>query len=83
MKRVLIDCERNDWDDIKYGGPQYLGFDFVVDDSENNEDLENFLRKTLKINGHGCISSKIYEMDKPKVWTREEIEEHIKNTTFY
>lgn len=82
MKRVVIDCEHNDWSDIKCGGPQYLGFDFVVDSSENNEDLEIFLRKTLKINGHGCISIKIYEMDKPKVWTREEIEECIKNTTF-
>ena len=82
MKRVVIDCEQNDWTDIKCGGPQFLGFDFVVDSSENNEDLEKFLRKTLKINGHSCLGIKIYEMDKPKVWTREEMEECIKKTIF-
>lgn len=82
MKRVIIDCEQNDWDDIRHGGPQFLGFDFVVDSSENNEDLEKFLRKTLKISGHSCLGIKIYELDKPKIWTREEIEECIKKTTF-
>ena len=82
MKRVVIDCEQNDWEDIRCGGPQFLGFDFVVDSSENNEELEHFLRKTLKIAGHHCLGIKIYELDQPKVWTREEMEECIKKTTF-
>ena len=82
MKKVIIDCEQNDLDDIKYGGPQFLGFDFVVDSSENDEELERFLRKTLKIAGHDCLGIKIYELDQPKIWTREEMEECIKKTTF-
>lgn len=82
MKRVVIDCERNDWEDIKCGGPHYLGFDFVVDSSEDNKDLESFLRKTLKMNGHNCHNIRIYEMDEPKVWTREEMEECIKYSKF-
>lgn len=82
MKKVIIDCEQNDWDDIRYGGPQFLGFEFIVDSSENNEELERFLRKTLKIAGHDCIGIKIYELDPPKVWTKEEMEKCIKNTTF-
>ena len=80
MKRVVIDCKQNDWDDIKYGGPQYLGFDFIVDSSENNEDLEKFIRNKLKIYGHGCLGIKIYDMDNPKVWSRDEIENCIKKT---
>ena len=82
MKKVIIDCEQNDLDDIKYGGPLFLGFEFIVDSSENNEELEQFLRKTLKITGHHCLGIKIYELDPPKIWTREEMEECIKNATF-
>lgn len=78
MKRVIIDCEENDWEDIKCGGPHYLGYDFVVDDSEDNEDLKNFLRKTLKLYRRGCVDIKIYDIKNPKVWTRDEMEECIK-----
>lgn len=81
MKRVIIDCERNDWDDIKYGGPQYLGFDFKVSDSEDDKELEAWLRKTLKKYGHNIISIKIHKIDE-SIWTRDEMEECIKNTTF-
>ena len=81
MKRVIIDCERNDLDDIKYGGPQYLGFDFKVSDSEDDKELEAWLRKTLKKYGHNIISIKIYKIDE-NIWTRDEMEECIKNTTF-
>ena len=82
MKRVVIDCERNDWEDIKCGGPQFLGFDFVVDDSENNKELEEFLRETLKKSGNPCIGIRIYDIKDPKVWSRKEMEECIKNNKF-
>lgn len=78
MKHVVIDCEQNDWEDIKYGGPQYLGFDFYVDDSENDEDLKEFLKETLKKNNRSYISINIYQKKQPKVWTRDEMVECIK-----
>ena len=81
MKKVVIDCERNDWDDIKYGGPQYLGFDFKVDDSEDDKELEAWLRKTLKMYGHNIISIRIYKIDE-YIWSREKMEECIKHTKF-
>lgn len=81
MKRVVIDCERNDWEDIKCGGPQYLGFDFKVSDSEDDKDLEAWLRKTLKMYGHNIISIMIYKIDE-NIWSREEMEECIKHTNF-
>ena len=82
MKRVEIDCKQNDWDDIRYGGPHFLGFEFVVDSSENDKDLEKFLREKLKKYGNPCLSINIYDMEEPKVWTREEMEECIKNNKF-
>ena len=81
MKRVVIDCERNDWEDIKCGGPQFLGFDFKVDDSEDDKDLEEWLRKTLKTYGHKIYSIRIYKIDE-EVWTREKMEECIKFAKF-
>ena len=81
MKRVIIDCKQNDWDDIKYGGPQFLGFDFKVDDSEDDKELEAWLRKTLKKYGHNIISIKIYKIDE-NTWTREKMEECIKFAKF-
>lgn len=81
MKRVIIDCERNDWEDIKCGGPQYLGFDFQVDDSEDDKELESWLRKTLKMHGHNIISIRIYKIEE-QVWSRNQMEECIKNTRF-
>ena len=78
MKRVTIDCERNDWEDIRCGGPQFLGFDFTVDDSEDDEELKKFLQEKLKQYKRGCISINIHTIIQPKIWTREEMEECIK-----
>lgn len=82
MKRVVIDCEKNDEVDIRCGGPQYLGFDFVVDDSENDKELYDFLKVKLKENGHSCLGIKIYDIPEYKIWTREEMEKCIKETEF-
>lgn len=81
MKRVVIDCERNDWEDIKCGGPQYLGFEFKVSDCEDDKELEAWLRKTLKMYGHNIISIRIYKIDED-IWSREKMEECIKHTNF-
>ena len=34
LKKIVVDCERNDPVDIRCGGPDYLGFDFYVKDEE-------------------------------------------------
>ena len=83
MKNVVIDCERNDWEDIRIGGPHYLGYDFNVDDSENDEELKAFLQEKLKQYKRGCISITIRKVEQPKIWTREEMEDCIKNNGLY
>ena len=81
MKKVVVDCEKNDLVDVKCGGPQYLGFDFYVDDFDD-EEIENFIRRTLKKYGHNCIGITVKEVSVPKVWTAQEIEDCIKSTRF-
>ena len=81
MKKVTIDCKRNDDVDIRAGGPEYLGFDFYVDDYPD-EEIKDFIEKSLKRNGHDCISIKITSYRIPKIWTSKEIDECIKNTRF-
>lgn len=81
MIAIHIDCQSNDWDDIKYGGPSYLGFDFYVDDNIDQKEYEQWLRKKLKEYGHGCINIK-FQKTKLKVWSKEDIEECMKNTKF-
>lgn len=82
MKKVVIDCEQNDYDDIMYGGPLYLGFTFYVDDSEDDEDLKKFLRETLKKNNRDCLGINIYKMP-DKVWNRTEMENYIKTAKLH
>lgn len=82
MIKISIDCEENDWEDMKYGGPRYLGFNFPVEDDIDKIEYEQFIREKLKQYGHGCIDIKFIDIPKPKAWTKEEIEECIKNTKF-
>ena len=82
MKRITIDCVENDWSDIKYGGPDYLGFDFLVPNEIDDEEYIKFIKEKLKQYGHGCIKITIKKIPNVKLWTKEEIEECIKKTKF-
>ena len=77
MKKIVIDCERNDIVDIKCGGPEYLGFDFFVED-ENIENIITFIKEELKKNSLPLISINYYDTNNTKVWTKEQISKCIK-----
>ena len=78
MYRVIIDCERNDWDDIRIGGPMWLGFDFVVKDDIDKAELRQFLEEKLKQYGRPIVSIEMFDLSEPKTWTKEMMEECIK-----
>ena len=81
MKKVVVNCKKNDEVDIRDGGPEYLGFDFYVGDYPDDE-IESFIKKALKRYGRNWISIEITNERIPKLWTSEEIEECIKSTRF-
>ena len=83
MKRVIADCKENDWDDIRIGGPHFLGYDFTVSDDEDDEEIKNFVMDQLKKYKRGCISVKVYNVPEPKIWSREEIEKCIKENELW
>jgi len=77
---ISVNCQRNDWDDIKIGGSAFIGFDFFIDPSEKDEIIP-FIEKLLKkhrIPLKGGISE--YEnKDFPvkNLWDKEKIEKCI------
>ena len=82
MKRIIVDCQENDWEDIKYGGPSYLGFDFIVSSDIDNEEYIKFIKEKLKEYGHRCLKITIKEISEPKIWSKKDIEECIKKNKF-
>ena len=44
--KVIVDCVQNDKEDIKCGGPAFLGFDFYVE-SEKLAEMKKFIVETL------------------------------------
>ena len=73
---ISIDCRINDAQDIKMGGPQYLGFDFYVA-AEQAKEMEKFIEKAMN-DLQIPISSLCIEEDevlKPpsKVWNKKKI----------
>lgn len=80
VKHVKIDCEVNDKEDIKCGGPYYLGYDFYVSPTERNDRIEKFIRKLLSKYNQPIIFFSIFRKEKrivSKVWAREDIELEI------
>lgn len=47
IKKIVVDCERNDSVDIRCGGPITLGFDFFVNDNEIDTAIAH-IKKELK-----------------------------------
>jgi len=80
-----IACERNDSVDIRCGGPATLGYDFGVNPDENKDEIIKFLRKTLKKYNRPIIGiSTTIQKEFPinYLWTKEKMEECIKNNSF-
>lgn len=82
---IDISCEYNDSVDVKAGGPAMLGYDFYVSSDENIEELKTFLENCIKKYNRPFISilhRKAKDVAIKNIWTREEMEECIKNNGF-
>ena len=78
MKKIIVDCERNDPVDIRCGGPQILGFDFFVKD-ENVDEMISFVKEQLKLNHLPLMAiTTVSAPTEAKLWTKEMIAKCIK-----
>lgn len=73
LLKIDVDVAANDWDDIKYGGPRMLGFEFYVSDDIDRDEYEKMIRETLKKNNLPCLSIKFRDVPNIHTWTKEEI----------
>lgn len=82
--KIDVNCERNDWEDIKCGGSPILGYTFYIDSDEDPDEYIEFIKKTMTELGRkklmGINKSKGIEVE--KVWTKEMIKKCIKDYTF-
>lgn len=76
---ISVDCVPNESVDIRFGGPQFLGFDFIVEE-ENVQEMKMFIIMSLQNFGipliNICISKKT-ELPREKIWTKKKILEAI------
>lgn len=78
---IAIDCQENDRQDIRMGGPQYLGYDFYVEKAKAKEMLAYITKtmKTLKIPLLDIRNAgKVYK-EEHQVWTEERIHKCLAN----
>lgn len=78
---IDVSCERNDWVDIKCGGPAILGYEFYVSPDEDIEMVKNEIVKYIKKYHRPFMGISHYvrkNFDIQKLWTLERIEECIK-----
>lgn len=77
-----VNCRPNNSVDIQCGGLVSISFDFYVDEKESIEKVIAFLREELKKNSLPLMSMVIkgYHRFAPKVWTKKDIAECIKNS---
>lgn len=78
---IDVSCERNDWVDIKCGGPAILGYEFYVSPDEDIEMVKNEIVKYIKKYHRSFMGISHHvrkNFDIQKLWTLERIEECIK-----
>lgn len=76
---VSVDCEKNTPEDIQNGGPQCLGYDFVVD-SRNIEETIHYITSRIKKNKQPLI--RVYtnynsQLQDIHIWNIQRINECI------
>lgn len=85
VKVYSISCEYNDSVDIKCGGSPVLGYDFGVSPDEDENEIIDFLKACIKKYRRPFIGIKVsIQKDFPikYLWTKEKMEECIKNNSF-
>lgn len=78
---IDVSCERNDWADIKCGGPAILGYKFLVSPDEDIEVFENEIKKFIKKYRRPFMGISHYvrkNVNVEHLWTLERIEKCIK-----
>ena len=78
---IAVDCVENDSQDIRIGGPQYIGYDFYVE-REKAEEMIEFIEKVLERTGAPLLSIYVagtVVKEKEDVWTKEKINKCISN----
>lgn len=78
---MSIDTVKNDKEDIRCGGPQYLGFDFYME-FENKKDAEKYkgvISELFRKLNKSFIGVRIEERAYMKIWSKAEVENYIIN----
>jgi hypothetical protein len=82
VKDVSVNVCENEPQDIRCGGPRFVGYDFAVCAGVPDEEIEEFIRASLKKHGRPCtsihISSTRRAARRRDVWTRRRIEDEIR-----
>ena len=83
--QISVDCVLNDPVDIRCGGPEYLGFDFFVNEEKAQEmikfitlAIENFNIPLVNI-----YVANTYNLNHKEIWTKERIIKDIKANAEY
>jgi len=82
---IDISCQSNDPVDIRAGGPEILGYEFYVSPDEDIKEIEDFLKKCIKKYNQpymGMTNKKREDFPVKHLWTKEKMEECIKNNEF-
>ncbi len=85
VKKIIVNCERNDFTDIKYGGPHVFGFDFnirfdfYIDDDLDIDEMVKHIKSKLKENRLSLLRIEFDEdtIEEKYLWTKEKISECI------
>lgn len=82
--KVEVNCEQNDWDDIKCGGSAMIGYVFLVDADRDKKDIEVFIRKALKdLNRKKLLGVRFYEgYEAEELWDDEKMYKYIEENNF-
>ena len=83
--KISVNCVANDPVDIRCGGPNYLGFDFFVEE-EKADDMQKFISSSLESFDIPLVSMYTdgkMTLDAQKVWTQERIVEEIEKESSY
>lgn len=80
---VCVRCKRNDRGDIKAGGPEYLGYIFLVE-TEKAEEMTQFIQEKLKENGQPLLhlfhEAHAEDVPRKEMWTKTDVENDIKKS---
>jgi hypothetical protein len=81
LYHISIDVKPNDPVDIRCGGPQYLGFDFYIQEGEFKGKTTNGILKSFKtwLRKEKLVfqNISIREIKPYKIWTKEMIKEYL------